>query len=178
MTPLRVHATTHFAPRAALHPWSASPLQAGAATYQEGAERNLTDAVAASRDSRRAPPPFALDLRELGADDGISDSVAPCSHAPGRSVRGRIIPACSRTLRHHTHASGAAQVSWAILGQAAHHRSRSPPPCKRKTNHSRLTHATATVVLLKLYDTGAHRCDWCDAEFLGRSLGWARHPSV
>ena len=46
-----------------------------------------------------------------------------------------------------------------------------PPPCKRKTNHSRLTHETATVVLLGLYDTHSHRCDGCGAEFLGQFLG-------
>jgi hypothetical protein len=50
------------------------------------------------------------------------------------------------------------------------------PPCKRKNNHPRLTHETATVVLLGLYDTLEHRCDWCGAEFLGQFLGVLRHP--
>jgi hypothetical protein len=53
-----------------------------------------------------------------------------------------------------------------------------PPPCKRQNNHSRLTHETATVVQLGLYDTHAHRCDWYGAEFLGQFLGTSRHPPV
>ena len=64
-------------------------------------------------------------------------------------------------------------TTWAL--QASNLR---PPPCKRKTNHSRLTHETATVVLLGLYDTHAYRCEGYGEAFLGRSLGWARHPSV
>jgi hypothetical protein len=56
--------------------------------------------------------------------------------------------------------------AWAL--QASNLR---PPPCKRQTDRLHLTHKTATVVLLGLYDTHSHTRDWCGEEFLGQFLG-------
>ena len=66
-------------------------------------------------------------------------------------------------------------LTWAF-GWALQASNLRPPPCKRKTNHSRLTHETATVVLLELFDTQSHRCDRCGTQFLGRLLGTVPNP--
>jgi hypothetical protein len=49
-----------------------------------------------------------------------------------------------------------------------------PSHCKRRTNHSRLTHETAFVVLVGLYAGPSYKCDGCGAEFLGQFLGRSR----
>jgi hypothetical protein len=46
-----------------------------------------------------------------------------------------------------------------------------PPPCKRQTNHSRLTHETATVVLMGLYATRPTGATRAARSFLGKFLG-------
>ena len=106
----------------------------------------------------------------------------------GRTFRKELPRHRSATPRFSKQCSDRART-WSPLADA--HRRRKPPltsqssvgveglepplpPCKRQTDRSRLTHETPTVVLLGLYDTRSHTCDWCGAEFLGRFLGGCR----